>query len=464
MKNHDVGARSFRGQSKGEGNDFWHSWAGGMLLRPWYDKLALPALARFYCPLSRAWAEALDEAAPADRPRHLGGLLGRKPDKALVKAVQSARSKWHDYEQVAADWEGMLFSANPASRETLKNIHKKRKRAAYRAMNARSGFLTPHMRQSFRGVRVDIDPYEKVLAAHGDRLSGAMPAFGVPDSLPDVQHSAQVVGKKLYKSWLKLPSPLGDTLWARLSVPKDVAEPVGTLIMCHGVGMEDEFWGSSLPKTIASQGMRVLSPEGPWHGRRRLAGYYGGEPVLARGPGGLLDYFHYHGRELALLVRWVRDNIGGPVALGGISLGALTSQLVATASHSWPDIYRPDAYLLVTPSPSIRAVAFEGRLTQSLGVTDAVMAEGWTPDSVAQWAPLLEPQGAPTVAANRLVFVVGDLDEVTPAHTGRAFIDRWQLPDENAFIRPGGHFTTALGLLRDPTPLHRMAQILSDIK
>ncbi len=63
-----------------------------------------------------------------------------------------------------------------------------------------------------------------------------------------------------------------------------------------------------------AEGIRVIRPEGPWHGRRRLPGTYGGEPVLARGPGGLLDYFHAHVIELGRLVAWARATRGGPVA------------------------------------------------------------------------------------------------------------------------------------------------------
>lgn len=95
--------------------------------------------------------------------------------------------------------------------------------------------------------------------------------------------------------------------------------------------METEFTGSGRNPlgALVKAGVRVIRPEGPWHGRRRLSGTYGGEPVLARGPGGLLDYFHAHVIELGRLVAWARATRGGPVAIGGVSLGALTAQLAA---------------------------------------------------------------------------------------------------------------------------------------
>ena len=447
---------------RGRGDAFWRSWVGGIVLRPWYDKIALPTLARFYFPLSRAWAEALDEEA-SPRPRGQGGLVGKKTDNGLNGAIHAARAKWSHYQRIAHDWEETIFSEEPASSQELKKIQKRRKRAAFTMMNARSGFISAHVRESFPAVKNEIESYDAVRKRHGSRLEGAVPAFEMPDEPPPLKLSQSVEGKYLRKSWLKGPSPMGDTMWARLSIPKEREKPVGTLILSHGVGMEDEFWGSRIPKLVGAQGMRALSPEGPWHGRRRIDGFYGGEPLFARGAGGLLDYLHAHVRELGIYTRWVRENIGGLVAVGGVSLGALSAQVVVTAARDWPEIYRPDVFFLVTPSPSIKAVAFEGRLTRSLGLTEAVLAHGWTPDNLDHWAPLMEPLGHPSVDPERLIFIVGNADDITPAHAAKIFIDRWRLPEFNRFIRPQGHFTTALGIMRDPAPLGRLADIMAGL-
>src|SRR3546814_2104258 len=72
---------------------------------------------------------------------------------------------------------------------------------------------------------------------------------------------------------------------------------------------------------LTRKGLRVIRPEGPWHGRRRMPGCFGGEPAMAQGPLGLLKLFAAWGAEVAVLIDWARRKGSGPVALGGVSLG-----------------------------------------------------------------------------------------------------------------------------------------------
>src|SRR3546814_1645594 len=75
----------------------------------------------------------------------------------------------------------------------------------------------------------------------------------------------------------------------------------------------------------------VCSSDLPWHGRRRPEGWFGGEPVLGRAPLSLLDFFHAAPIEAGLWVAKAREMFGGPVALGGVSLGALVAETAAAA-------------------------------------------------------------------------------------------------------------------------------------
>ncbi|HEY9550001.1 MAG TPA: hypothetical protein VIR45_10915, partial [Kiloniellaceae bacterium] len=40
---------------------------GGLVMRPWYDRLAVKVVAGWYLPLSRAWAAALESGADEAR-------------------------------------------------------------------------------------------------------------------------------------------------------------------------------------------------------------------------------------------------------------------------------------------------------------------------------------------------------------------------------------------------------------
>ena len=77
---------------------------------------------------------------------------------------------------------------------------------------------------------------------------------------------------------------------------------------------------------LAASGVRVVRPEAPWHGLRRLAGSYSGEPVLAWGPLGLINLFAAWISEIGILIAWARRTSRGSIALGGVSLGALVAQ------------------------------------------------------------------------------------------------------------------------------------------
>jgi hypothetical protein len=64
------------------------------------------------------------------------------------------------------------------------------------------------------------------------------------------------------------------------------------------------------------------------------------------------------------------------------------------------------------------------------------------------------------MAPERIVMVLGEADDLTPFAGGSALARRWQIPAENLFLRPQGHFSVALGLLCDPAPIDRLLAIV----
>ena len=211
---------------------------------------------------------------------------------------------------------------------------------------------------------------------------------------------------------------------------------------------------------LSGRGIRVIRMEGPWHGRRRLPGWSAGEPALGRNPLGFLDLFQAWVSEVAVVIDWARRTSAGPVAVGGVSLGALTSQLVLSAAVHWPAQLRPDAGLLIAGTGNILDVAFRGALSRSLHVATVLDQSGWRPEAVRPWLPLLEPGGVPAVPPERIVSVLGRYDTVCPFVGGLALARRWRLPDANVFVRPQGHFSVSLSLGRLPQPLRRLEAIL----
>ena len=438
-----------------------------LVLRPGFDRLAIPAIAGWYCPLSRAWAAALvADGAPERFAEALGsdaasGPLTRRVTRRAISRVGRSLSA---YEAVAARWEADFFGPEPPAGERLIASEAERHGAAHALMASRLGFVPLKIAARIDPVKWAVARPAEVEQRHGQRLAKPETAFAPPDPPAVIERSRSMAVGGGEQFWLRLPAPapgVGGTAWARVNAPRGEAGSP-SLIFAHGIAMEPEFWRHLADpiRALDGAGVRLICPEGPWHGRRLHPGSYGGEPVFARGPLGFLDYLHAHVIELGILTAWARQTGSGPVAIGGMSLGALTAQLAAVAARDWPAAMRPDAVLLLTTSGAVTEVTFDGHLTGALGLPAALAAAGWDRTTVDRWAPLVEPGAEAAIGGDRIVVLLGTVDNVTPFAGGMDLVRRWAVPEDNLFLRPNGHFSASLGLARDPAPLARFVTLL----
>ncbi len=445
----------------------WRALAARGLLWPWMDRVALGLIVRWHLPLSRAWASA--QASDGSPAAFWDGVGLTEPkggrERARAKtAVAAVLRRGVTYREAEAAWQSAFFSPHKIAPGHLSRLQARRVAAAEAFMLSRGRFLGLHLRRDLPTVRWQVATPEAVEADHGRRLADPEAAFPAIEGAEFAQSQASE-GRHGALSWIRFPAPLGDTAWARVTAPRDAADPP-TLIFLHGITIETEMWRDSLDPVglLARQGIRVIRPEGPWHGRRCPPGYYGGEPILGRGPLGLLDLFRNWVAETSAWIAWARRTSRGPVAVGGISLGALTGQLVLTAARSWPESQRPDAALLMAGSGDLLATGYEGALPTALEMRPRLAAAGWDEAKVGHWLPLLEPQGRPAPAPERILMLIGRADEVAPAETALALARCWELPDANVLLRRHqGHFTLDLGVTTDPGPLLALARLLKSL-
>lgn len=435
---------------------------GDLVLRPWFDWVALNSVARGYFPLSRAWAAALASGVDLTRFRkELGTVdLPRALAQPALTLVQNRRAT---YQAAASAWQSAFFGDVDPGDAALVEAETLRQEAAHQLMLTRFAFLP--LRRRLPAVRWEVASPTEVEAAHGPRLAGPEAAYPAAPQ-PEVEISRPVLSAYGREYWLRYPSPsAGDTAWARVVEPEHAKDPP-TFIFLHGIAMENEMWRGSadMVSELALEGIRVIKPEGPWHGRRRREGWYGGEPAIGLGPMGFLDLFRFWIAEVSVLVAWAKARGGAGVALGGVSLGALNAQRAATAANHWPARCRPDALMLVATSGAVMGVAHGGSLAHAVNLAPQIEAAGWSAGELLRWLPLLEPQGVPVMDPGRIVMVLGHADDVTPSPGGKALARRWQVPAANLFARHQGHFSVSLGILRDRAPLERLKEIFAELR
>ena len=431
---------------------------GDLVLRPWFDWVALRSIAHGYLPLSRAWAAA--ELAGQSHEDFLAALPVHELPREVVRwALTRCAKRRAAYDEQIRRWESALFGAAAEAPDGLAAREQRRHRAADRYMKQRALFVPVLGR--LPPVRWEVASPDAVAARHGARLADPAAAFPLPD-MPEVQVSRAVPAGAGEDAWLQFRAPvLGDRAWARVTTPRGAVDPP-TLISLHGIAMETEMWlGHPSPLPSASgRPLRVISPEGPWHGRRRPAGWYGGEPVIGRGPRGMIELFESWVAEVSVLIRWARRTSAGPVAVSGVSLGALTCQMVAWAANGWPAAARPDGALLIATSGELLEVAEASSLTRAVKLQPQIAERGWDRENLLAYLPLLQPAGPPAMGAGRVVMLIGASDDVTQHAGGLALARRWGLPEANLFVRPQGHFSVSLGLQRDSAPMTRLLEVL----
>jgi hypothetical protein len=437
-----------------------------LVFRPWFDRTALNALGSWVFPASRLWASA--EASGYDLDRFLAanpslGALRLGP-VGLVSTLNTVKGQRAEAIEAEDEWNGLFFGARSARESKLTAAEIRRKRTGRAFLTARLMFAALAHRANVSAVAWDLAS-EETVAQHLDGFLATPDAlFRLPDPLPAVIESNRFrsrIGIE-YALRLSAPVPGADTpSFARVFEPPRVPDPP-TVIHCHGFGVEpehlDRMTDEMLP--LVSQGVRVVRVMAPWHGRRRRHGTWSGEPFLARVPLGPATLLSALVQEVGILVAWARATSAGQVAIGGISLGALTAQLAAVRMAAWSADHRPDAVFLAGTSDRLDRIAFESTLTRALGLDVALQRAGWTPEKLQHYAPLTNPEGEPALDPASIIMVLGAVDDVTPFDGGIKLAERWGIPAENQFHRDQGHFSLSLGLIPEDAPLRRLVELL----
>ena len=439
-----------------------------LLARPFIDQLCLWGF-RWLLPASHSWAVAAQ--ADGDGDFFVAKLgLGKVSAKLRDRLQQTKRLKATS-EAAYSAWRDAAFETDTTMIESgLAALEVARRCAAQAFSSQRFSYIPFAKWHGLPAVAYQIPHPDTVLPSLLDDPATIEHLFAMPDQMPQValSHRSNVHGVAEY--WLRFASPAGseaaaiggDTSWVHVYEPLDAPPHVPSLIWAHGLSMELEMMESGPLDfvSLARAGIRVLMPDGPGHNRRSQPGLYGGASFLQAAPISGLHHFSQAAGEYAVLIEWCHAQGSKRVALGGISLGALSAQVTAGHMSSWPDACRPDALLLLTTTDQVSALATESALGQVADVDRAVLAAGWRHPHLMALAPITDASAAAPLDPARIVMLLGRRDNVTPYAGGQRLAHQWQLPGENIFTRDQGHFSAAFGLAIDPAPYRRIVEIL----
>ncbi|MGI9203148.1 MAG: alpha/beta hydrolase [Woeseiaceae bacterium] len=438
---------------------------GVLVARPWFDRFTIRFFERWFFPSSRLWAaaraangsaEAFFEQVPIAPMPQLTSRIG-----ALLERFEDTRSQVRTAE---AQWEEVFFGERDASSAICAATESDRLalRAEYNELRRRFSFVS--RRTPVPPVRWEISSPMELAADYARVIREEFRPFAAPVTMPAIAMSRKLTGPASNDYWIRFASPsaMNDTVVARVSEPTGVADPP-TLIFLHGVGVEFDHWHGMIDEAarLVRMGIRVVRPEAPWHGRRVPDGRYGGEKFIATLPRGSLEFSSAQVREVAVLMDWCRQHSDAPVALGGSSLGAHIARVAAARAHEWPERLHPDALFLITPCGRLEDAAIEGSFARIWGTAEAAGEQGWSPVLRSKWLSLIDPDQPPVVPPGRIVALLGERDKVTPFASGQRLVATLQLPEDNIFRWPLGHFSIPINMVRDVRPLIRLKQVLA---
>ena len=436
------------------------------LAQPWFDSTALWAMTRWYLPLSRAWAAASVSGGSVERFRAELPVerIGPAARLGLARALQRTAALKDELSAAEASWDALFFASRPVAQSALLSAERRRRLASHAYMISRAGFALVKLGADYPSVRYEIPSPADTMAELQPLLDHPRAAYAPPDPVPTIEVTQRIEHPAFSEYWLRFPSPGpdgGDIAWAHVREPRGVVDPP-SLVHVHGLGVEFESLVGIEDDVdpVVDMGVRLVRLEALWHNRRRVPGHYGGEPFLSRQPLSGIEFFLAVAREIAVLVSWCRGTSRGRVAIGGTSMGALSTQLAASRAHDWPADMVADVLWLVTTSDDFGGLAFRSALAKAVQLPDKLTKLGWTRQALLPLNPLVEIATSPVMAPEDIIAVLGRRDDVTPYARGAAMVAGWGVPVRNVFHRELGHFSVPLGLLGDRGPLLRLVERL----
>lgn len=429
---------------------------GRLLETQTVERLSLRGLRRQFA-IGRARAAA--DVSLGHGPAAFLEAVGTPPAPHLHERIEHALAEYatrrEAFDEANERWEAAFWGPDDVDADKLVAIERERREAADHRAQPTGLFRFLDTEHLLPPVKYDVPTPDETHHQWDGYLTNPERLYGFDGGLPAVERSRVVRGPGTTEYFLRFdsPSPYFETATARVYEPSEGGENLPTLVFNHGLGMMNDtmaYWPpeAALARPLAGEGYRVVLPDAPWHGRRETAGYYSGEPYLAKGPVGMFHLFSAASLENGVLVDWARGEGAPTVAVGGLSLGGITTLHVVGHCGSWPESTRPDLAFPVGAPGVIDETIVRSRLLELLDTDDALRAAGWTPARLGEFGSLLNPPTTCGIDPARVVCFTGSRDEVAPSDTTRWLLDSWGVPAGNRVEWDVRHMGVLMQMLR----------------
>lgn len=444
----------------------WPAWIrsfyiNSIIARPWLDPICLWAITQKIMPLSKLWALVGDPTGNIEQLWAQIPPLKQRPSFAKMYDLL----KYWQKEAVAQEqlWQHIMWANQDFSDEKIWQVNQHKQQAWQRWIIQGKRKLLPYA-SSLRLPKIN---FHVPNASHQPIITDAIfqQLISLSQKLPVINVSKKLPTQKGQQYWLTFSNGL-ENVWATVFEPP-LSKNQGTFIYCHGWGVEGELSGLPLEPEIGHLidcGVRVIRLESSAHGRRCPPGYYDGEHIFASAPPALVEFMMQQVHEIGVLLHWCKLENKGPVALGGTSLGALSSQTYVSLNKRLQLYPQPDILYLSATDPNILALAGDSQLCIKSGLSAALTQAGWSKEKLDGYQPLVQVSAEPPINPNHIIMVMGNKDQVTSYHRAKELAIKWQVRPNHLFERRQGHFSLQLGLLGDQAPINSLYHLLQYLR
>ena len=427
-----------------------------LIARPYLDKLVLAISKKYFFPTSYIWSlinkshydyekftQIIIDNCNCDINEHKILNIMNKVEKRSLKA-DLAKENWNEY----------FFGSKKANNIKLQTVEEQRLRYTDSFFQSRFLLSFTIKNLDLKKIKMSIKTEEEVQKVY-KQPSSQSDSLKIDSDYPEVEVSKKIDEALYTKFWIKFKSPsskVSEYAYAIVNEPKGVKNPP-TLIFGHGIFVEFDHWKTMIDETVelVKNGIRVIRPESPWHGRRVEDKKFGGFDFLDEAPLSYIKFYEAAVNEWHIMSRWAKERGCSKLAFGGSSLGAQTAQLVSLKSKSWEKEYRPEVLFLLTHCSNLSKSAEP--LFKMWGINERLAKNHWNQEKLEKWAQLIEPIGDMPISSDNIISILGKTDIITPFAEGVKLLDDWKVPQSNRFYWDMGHFGVPLMLLINKEPI-----------